>query len=128
MGHHRDEEKLHHKTEKLGIGSHVRHIFLCADASTPKCCSREDGEASWKYLKERLNDLDLAVPGKIFRTKANCLRLCAMGPVAVVHPDNVWYHSCSPDVLERIITEHLLHGRIVEDYRITAPTPKSLAD
>jgi len=103
--------------ETLGLEKYRRHIFLCADQTEPHCAPREQTLASWDFLKARLTELKLAGPEPIvYRSKVNCLRVCVRGPIAVVYPEAVWYHSCTPEVLEQIIQRHLIRGQIVEEY------------
>ncbi len=128
-------ERLEVIAGAMGIGNIAHHIFLCAQQTTPRCSTYEESAELWRHLKRRLKDLDMASPpppwrtrdidepppptppgtGTILRSKVDCLRVCEQGPVAVVYPEGVWYGHLSVEALDRIIDEHLVAGRPVDD-------------
>ena len=113
-------DHLHAIAETIGIPVARRHVFLCCDQTTPKCCDKARSLAAWEFLKRRLKELGLSEQGGILRTKANCLRICEGGPIAVVYPEGTWYGQCDPPVLERIIHDHLVAGRVVTEHVIAS--------
>ncbi|MGB3693579.1 MAG: ferredoxin [Spirulinaceae cyanobacterium] len=127
-----EHSSLEQEIEELGLNKIERHIFLCADQTKPKCCPKKTSLEAWNYLKKRLRELGLEQPTEIsdrciFRTKANCLRVCTAGPILLVYPDGVWYRNATPKTIERILQEHILGNAIVEEYAFCSHPLENIA-
>lgn len=110
----REQQFLDSKVKKLALKDAQYHLLLCCHQTIPKCCTAEVGANSWEYLKKRIVELGLSK--SVYRSRANCLQICYSGPILVVYPDGVWYRSCSAEIIERVLQEHILQGSPVTDY------------
>ncbi|WP_322795905.1 hypothetical protein [Tepidiforma sp.] len=108
-----DLEAAREAARQRQVGAYQRHIFICTG---PDCCTPEEGERAWARLKSLAAKVN-ATPGapKVYRTKVGCLRICEAGPTGVVYPDGTWYGCLTPENLERVVREHLIGGREVDD-------------
>lgn len=98
----------------------AHHLLLCATPTKALCCDPVVGAASWERLKTLVRELGLENPerpqGVVWRSKADCLRVCSDGPILLIWPEGITYSRVTPDRIERILREHVIGGVPVEDW------------
>jgi (2Fe-2S) ferredoxin len=98
--------------KKPSIASYGKHVFVC----TGPRCAPDTSNSVYQHLKSKLKELKLNEgPNKIHRSQAHCFGICEGGPLAIVYPEGVWYCHLDNQKVDKIIQQHLIEGKPVEE-------------
>ena len=94
--------------EGLNENQYEKEILVCAGTG---CISSKSGEFV-EALKEEMAKHELT--DKINIVKTGCFGLCAQGPIVIIYPEAVFYHQVQPKHAKKIVSDHLVKGKLVE--------------
>ena len=84
-------------------------VLICTGTG----CSSSNSPAIIKRFEECIRNAGLENEIKVVRT--GCFGLCENGPICIVYPEGAFYSHIKVDDVERIVSEHLVKGRVVAD-------------
>ncbi|MFQ5509335.1 MAG: ferredoxin [Leptospirillia bacterium] len=88
----------------------TRHVFVC----TASACGERGAEATYRAFKRKVKE----VPGLsgVWVNRSGSVGGCLHGPMVVIYPEGVWYHSITEDRVDDLIARHIVGGEVIEDW------------